>query len=203
MKDQEFMELLNLYLDHEISEADAARLEVEVVASPGRQRIYRDYCRMDRACALLGDLDAATAPARRRTSPAPARHGWATGLYAAGVLAAACIAAVFVLRTGPAPSQAPAVAAAAPVPASYRPQLQPVFTAGPASSLAEFRAPRAEQADQFSWINAVRLEPMQGMRMEPAMFEPTPVLIDLENRAIRTPSTLQTTAERAAFQFQR
>ena len=203
MKDQEFMELLNLYLDHEISEADAGRLEAEVLASPGRRRIYRDYCRMDKACAMLGDLDAAAAPARRRISPAPARHGWATGLYAAGALAAACIAAVFVLRTGPAPSPAPAVAETAPGPAPYRPQLQPVFTAGAVSSLAEAQAPRADQADQFAWINAVRLEPMQGMRIEPAMFEPTPVLIDLENRAIRTPSTLQTTAERAAFQFQR
>ena len=30
MKDSEFLELLNLYLDHEISPADAARLEAEV-----------------------------------------------------------------------------------------------------------------------------------------------------------------------------
>ena len=34
MKDSEFIELLNLYLDHEISTADAARLEAEVQANP-------------------------------------------------------------------------------------------------------------------------------------------------------------------------
>ena len=46
MKDSEFIELLNLYLDHEISVADAARLEAEVQGSPARRRVYREYCQM-------------------------------------------------------------------------------------------------------------------------------------------------------------
>ena len=36
MKDNEFIELLNLYLDHEISQEDAARLEAEVQRNPAR-----------------------------------------------------------------------------------------------------------------------------------------------------------------------
>ena len=51
MKDSEFLELLNLYLDHEITPADAARLEAEVRADPERRRTYLQYCRMQKACA--------------------------------------------------------------------------------------------------------------------------------------------------------
>ena len=39
MNDSEYIELLNLYLDHEISAADAARLEAEVQSNPARRRI--------------------------------------------------------------------------------------------------------------------------------------------------------------------
>ena len=53
MKDSEFIELLNLYLDHEITAADAARLEAEVQASPERRRVYQQYCRMQKACTML------------------------------------------------------------------------------------------------------------------------------------------------------
>ena len=36
MKDPEFIELLNLYVDHEITSVDAARLEAEVAQNPAR-----------------------------------------------------------------------------------------------------------------------------------------------------------------------
>lgn len=62
MKDSEFIELLNLYLDHEISAADAARLEAEVQSDAKRRRVYQDYCRMQKACGMLAD-DFATEPA--------------------------------------------------------------------------------------------------------------------------------------------
>ena len=61
MKDSEFIELLNLYLDHEISAADAARLEAEVQSDATRRRVYEDYCRMQKACRMLAD-DFATEP---------------------------------------------------------------------------------------------------------------------------------------------
>lgn len=55
MKDSEFIELLNLYLDHEISAADAARLEAEVQSNATRRRVYQDYCRMQKACKVLAE----------------------------------------------------------------------------------------------------------------------------------------------------
>lgn len=62
MKDSEFIELLNLYLDHEISAADAARLETEVQSNAARRSVYEDYCRMQKACKMLAN-DFATEPA--------------------------------------------------------------------------------------------------------------------------------------------
>jgi anti-sigma factor RsiW len=99
MNDSEFIELLNLYLDHEISAADAARLEAEVLNNPARRKVYQDYCRMQKACKILAeDFVEESAPApdnvvafegARPTS----RAGWiATGALAA----AACVAIVFV-----------------------------------------------------------------------------------------------------------
>jgi len=102
MKDSEFTELLNLYLDHEISAADAARLEAEVLSNPARRRIYQDYCRMQKACKLLAAefQTGAVAGTPGRVAdfdqqPAVRRHaGW---LYASGALAAAaaCVAIAF------------------------------------------------------------------------------------------------------------
>lgn len=64
MKDSEFIELLNLYLDHEISAADAARLEAEVQDNADRRKIYLQYCRMQKACTMLaGDFQAKAAAA--------------------------------------------------------------------------------------------------------------------------------------------
>ena len=106
MTESEFIELLNLYLDHEISAADAARLEAEVQADPARRRVYREYCQMQKACTFLAK-DFADQPVADRKilafepSGASRNPAW----YAAGGLAvaAACVAVVLVTR---APQQA-------------------------------------------------------------------------------------------------
>src|SRR5882672_10470880 len=100
MKDSEFLELLNLYLDHEISAADAARLEAEVQANPKRRAVYRDYCRMQKACTMLAK-DFADQPAERKVVDfEPSRPAWSPGWVAVGGLAAvaACVALVLVNR---------------------------------------------------------------------------------------------------------
>jgi hypothetical protein len=105
MKDHEFLELLNLYLDHEISAADAARLEAEVQSNPARRATYRDYCRMQKACTLLAK-DFADQPAERKVVAfEPQRSSWTPGWLATGGLAvaAACVALVLVNRS-PAPA---------------------------------------------------------------------------------------------------
>jgi hypothetical protein len=101
MKDTEFLELLNLYLDHEITSADAARLEAEVQSNPDRRRVYHDYCRMQKACTLLAK-DFSEQPAERKVVAfEPHRSGWGPGLFAAAgiAVAAACVTLVLVNRT--------------------------------------------------------------------------------------------------------
>ena len=145
MKDSEFIALLNLYLDREISAADAARLEAEVQSNPDRRRLYREYCEMQKACQLLaadfrnepaesadGKVVAFEQTAAIRARARSARTGnW----YAAGaaVAAAACVAIVFVGQSRKlVPAEAPvavfasaevkpaAAAVAAPAAASLR-----------------------------------------------------------------------------------
>jgi len=100
MKDSEFIELLNLYLDHEISSADAVRLDAEVQGNPQRRRVYQEYCRMQKACVLIAQNPAAvplTEP--RNVIPFEPSRTWGFNAYAAGLCAAAaCIAVVFIAR---------------------------------------------------------------------------------------------------------
>ncbi len=106
MKDSEFTELLNLYLDHEISAADAARLEAEVQSNPNRRRVYQEYCRMQKACKLLAQdfASESTAEAEQKIiafdEAATRRHTGGKAVYIGGLLAAAaCVAVVFVRRS--------------------------------------------------------------------------------------------------------
>jgi predicted anti-sigma-YlaC factor YlaD len=124
MKDSEFMELLNLYLDHEISAADAARLEAEVQNNPARRQIYREYCRMQKGCALVAqDFQTEQPPATDRkvvAFEAANRRSRMASLYTVGTFAAAaCIAIVLVSRNREASgqdaaAQVPAIAQTAP-----------------------------------------------------------------------------------------
>lgn len=55
MKESRFLELVNLYLDGEITEAETNELEREIRSSAGRMEQYRRYCRMQRACMILAE----------------------------------------------------------------------------------------------------------------------------------------------------
>ena len=50
MKESKFIELLNLYIDQQISPEDAALLEEAILQNPRRRQIYRQYCRMHKDC---------------------------------------------------------------------------------------------------------------------------------------------------------
>lgn len=112
MNDSEFIELLNLYLDHEITPADAARLEAEVRGNPERRRTYLEYCRMQKACAILAADFAADRPAPRRESVATGL-GWAAAGFASFGVVAAGLAIAFTLWQRP-PVASPEVSAIAP-----------------------------------------------------------------------------------------
>ena len=55
MNKEHFTELLNLYLDDEISSWDLSDLMEETRRNPERQKVFLDYCRIHKACSLLGD----------------------------------------------------------------------------------------------------------------------------------------------------
>ena len=115
MKQSRFIELLNLYVDQQISPEEAAELESVVNADPVRRRTYAHYCRMQRACALLGQTERDAAPtsfaferslqeadrkiaraSHPRTSARPG-FGWLIGSGAGLAAMAACVAIIFVV----------------------------------------------------------------------------------------------------------
>ena len=62
MNERRFTELLNLYLDHQITAAEAAELEAAVHSSPARRRTFEEYCLLQRGCSQLGSNARAAAP---------------------------------------------------------------------------------------------------------------------------------------------
>lgn len=53
MNEKRFIQLINLYIDGEISPAEFEELETEVAASPRRRRIYQSYCRLQQASRVV------------------------------------------------------------------------------------------------------------------------------------------------------
>jgi hypothetical protein len=218
MKDSEFIELLNLYLDHEITAEDSARLEAEVLRDPRRRRLYRQYCQMQKACVTLAEQSRETAPAEEilATTFAP-RPVWGGGLWAAGALAAAACAGFALLghwRAAPAaaPAALPAPAAvavnapaAAPA-AALTPlqKFQPAFdtrtlTAQSGAQPALF-APAASDP-QFAWMSQIQLAPIQSVSADKLFGGPKPSL-QFDARPASDPQA-NGPVETAAFQFQR
>lgn len=107
MNERRFQELLNLYLDHEIAPAEASELEAEVLRNPERRRVYDQYCRLQRACCLLGEHERALAPTSHRFArslrdaerkiASPRRSFWWRPVYAGAFTTAAMAACVVVV----------------------------------------------------------------------------------------------------------
>ena len=110
MNHERFIEMLNLYIDRELVGAEIQKVEEAIASSPERQRIYAQYCKMERATQKLlaetevaqpqvADLVAATqsdAASVIDFEPAPktVRPIWQTWGGAVTGLAAACFAFV-------------------------------------------------------------------------------------------------------------
>ncbi len=142
MKESRFIELLNLYVDQELSPVEAQELETEIAKNPARRSRYEQYCRMQRGCSLLFESARAQAPrhpklirageaaeakvlsfpspARLPSNPLGRRLAWG-GSFAA---AAACVGVILLQRpagemAGPlAGAAAPTSIVAAPSPAA-------------------------------------------------------------------------------------
>lgn len=223
MKDSEFIELLNLYVDHEITSADAARLEAEVAGSPERARIYRQYCGMQKACLILADRFRETAPAPEAGIAVPAEpriRGWGLPFAATSLAAAACLGLVLLARHSAvpsgisasadpaqavAPAARPIVAAAAPAPRDggteavinlSRPQ---VF--GERNDSGALLASSSQQ-DPFAWMYRVQLAPIQRAAVEPFIFDPKSNRGSRNSEFNGTEPLQQTPVEMTAFKLQ-
>jgi hypothetical protein len=103
MKDNRFIELVNLYIDRQISGEEIESLEAEMQANPRRRAIYRQYCQMHRATTLVYESfrseNTEQSADNLRTQAKVARFEPQSGrrkhwtYYATG-LAAACVALV-------------------------------------------------------------------------------------------------------------
>ena len=106
MKDNRFIELLNLYIDRQISVAETAELEAEIQQNPARQAVYRQYCQIHSATKLVYDsfrANATVQPVHPTDRPGVVelfetqrRRNHQAFYAAAGLAAAACLALVFI-----------------------------------------------------------------------------------------------------------
>lgn len=126
MSDQRFKELLNLYLDHRLSEAEAVEFEQLLRADPARQKTLRDYETVQCGCSALFARAAARAPSsaalcrslrqvEQRISKASEPRGfqWGVGLGWAGAGLAACAVVLVTVRMqGPATPDGAQIASA-------------------------------------------------------------------------------------------
>lgn len=174
MKDTRFTELVNLYIDRQISPDEAAELELEIQSNPRRRQVYLQYCRMHRATKLVYESFRAHSeqigqPARQPATIAhiqgrirQRRLRWA---YAASGLAAAACVAFVVMRSNfsdaaPAPADLAAAkpTAAAPVVAAVQQPAPVAVAAAPQPARAELPQRQAIAADYATLLASLRQE---------------------------------------------
>ena len=229
MKDHRFIELVNFYIDRQITAAETAELEAEIQGNPRRRAVYRQYCQMHRATTLVYDSFRGAAEAGQPAADSAPRttielfenrrrdrrYRWA--YYASGLAAAACLALVFArLNSKPATDAltvaavtatrpAVAVAATTPIvqPDSATAQEMVPLTVGPVSLR------NVTESDYTALLTAMRQEEQrnQSGRMpslfEDGVFESQQVLPAAYQRTFRSRQTPAQQAEFTAFQFQR
>jgi hypothetical protein len=210
MKNAKFIELLNLYVDRQISPADAALLEAEIQQNPERRKVYREYCQMQKACSILSDNFLTESPAEKRVSldAGPRRFGLIT--YAMGfAAAAACVALVVVNRPVHETTSASRDAIASSTPAAAvnvastpieptRPALHPAF---PGIARTEARAAELAKAGHLTldWMNQVQV---QRVKVEDLWFANSPEL-QTRDLTLRNTRPAQGPIESTAFIFQK
>lgn len=233
MNDRRFLELLNLYIDGHIDDAEAAELESEVFSDPERRRVYNEYCRLQRGCSLLGDGARSAAPSSRafarslrdaeRKIAAPRRASWRPSY--AGVVSmaamAACVAVVFVVNQRPQATTGAGELMADGARSAPSP-IGPVMPLVPATTLVQVDASplaitpavsavaRNAREVEIASTDREALEWMQRVELLPG----SKVVVDEQafesrptlqpdNRVFRSRHSIQGNAEFTAFQFQR
>jgi hypothetical protein len=211
MKDREFIELLNLYVDREISATDALRLESEVVANPKRREVYDQYCRMQKACTMLSlEQIEASAPAERNIVNFPSRSGWSLGPTALGLAAAlACAVGIITFKLHEEHTAQAYAAVAANVsnaPSSARvadDAMKPVFVVSrfPVDTAVATTQFDTAKVDELNWIGNVQMPPVFTAPSQEFLAPKT----DIKAAALAEQAERdnQEPAEMTAFRFQR
>jgi anti-sigma factor RsiW len=231
MKDHRFIELLNLYIDRQITAAETAELEAEIQQNPGRQAVYRQYCKIHSATKLVYDSFRANAAEQPAFQPNPAgdielfdskrgKRQWA--LYAGGLAAAACLALVF-MRDNTAPKGAEVLTAGNVEARTAVAVIPPVEVARvetremvPAVSLVSLRNSEALSPDYTAMLAALReqdeerafannhLNGHAASLFDDTVFSPSRTPTPSQDpRPLRIRPTPTQQAEFTAFQFQR
>lgn len=230
MKDNRFIELVNLYIDRQISAEETAELEAEIQASPQRRAVYRQYCQLHSATKQVYEnfrtnnaAPQARVPAGRVVTGDFARRPRSNWIhYAGGLTAAACLAMLFVrYNAGSSPATnepartgttlAGQVATATP-PAPVR--VEPVVAA-PVATLAALKDNLAAEPDYAAMLAVLRREEQRAFANGEIQPSRLPSLFDdgvfdarqfapaNNQRTFRGKQAPAQQAEFTAFQFQR
>lgn len=227
MNDKRFIELINLFVDHEISAAESAELEREIMGNPARRRVYQQYCKINKASVVLaGKFQAGSALAESKFANS-ARNmdtlvsrgvvrkaksfswAWISGLGMAA--AAACVAFVLVRHdasSGAAPLSSPVVAQQAPVPQAPAPQVKAKAIA-PIAATSGFNATLVAQTDatgaqsgpSLAWVDRLEIPAVRRVSTEDLSFETKAEPQD--PRTFRSDRPMNMKVEMTAFQFQK
>lgn len=229
MKDNRFIDLVNLYIDRQITAAETAELEAEIQSNPRHRAIYRQYCQMHRATTLVYESFRADAPAQQAVAATgegtiarferDRRTHW--GYYAGGLAAAACVALVFVQLNTRESAEAELLAKADSLPAvqateasSRSDEVKPVVTAAPKAGLVSLRNNVATEQDYVTLLTTLRQEErafhngqLQSGQLpslfDDGVFESRQVMPLNNQRVYRSRQSPAQQAEFTAFQFQR
>ncbi len=228
MNHERFIEMLNLYIDRELSGAEVHEIEEAIAQSPERQKIYAQYCRIERATqhllakteAPLPSIPNLIAASRAENGPiefdstAPASRGrwlgWGTSLAS---VAAACVAVVLVLQkpgtAGNSGSTAPSSAATfakTVLPAVDNSTYQTVFVLDHGHRNGQWGTVRSP-GDSFAWMNQLNFAPIERTEIDSWQMESSnPIEVQSLNPRWISPLGLDDTPRReamTAFQFQR
>ena len=222
MRDSRFIELINLYIDRQITVDETAELEAEMQDNPRRRAIYRQYCQLHSATKQVYDRFRASAdtpslaPAGRSVlaefSHQP-RRNWVH--YVGGLTAVAACLAFAVVRyntgTQPAPELSARVEPKPAVQAVASAQVEP----SAAPSLISLRHDPAADAAYSALLATLREDEQHSLGgtenranrlpslFDDGVFEVRPVLPANGQRTFRSKQTPAQQAEFTAFQFQR
>jgi len=220
MNDKRFTELINLYLDHEISDGEMTMLEEETARNPARRQIFNEYVRLQEATSqLVGRHGTRLVESVdfKKYHMIARQSGWSLRravFVSSGALAAACltvVAAVRVFQGGSMDIQPDPVFSVGELTAAVE-----VFRPTDAQTLRSFSVRPPVSGDTRMQVHAAKASPpvrrvdlfelargtaeMSGIQVNLTADE---MRTDSQTRVFRSSPVFQSAPEFASFEFQR